>query len=221
MGYLDPSEYVVYGLTAETTDDLIAMASALMEAYCRRPSLLLMQYVERMRLVALLFGLGLGQANAGDLRLGIGAARNARAVDCPGVLAGHARGDDQAGHRARVRQQRHSGDDIADGVDARLGRLHPLVSRDEAAVRLDIGLVQPDVRGARQAADGDQHLFRLLGLRLAVLVGPGDEHAFFVLLDLGVLDGEVHIDAALLELPQQLLADFFVFDGDGAGQHFR
>jgi hypothetical protein len=52
MGYLDPSEYVVYGLTAETTDDLIAMASALMEAYCRRPSLLLTQYVERMRLTA-------------------------------------------------------------------------------------------------------------------------------------------------------------------------
>jgi hypothetical protein len=52
MGYLDPSEYVVYGLTAETTDDLIAMASALMEAYCRRPSLLVTQYVERMRLTA-------------------------------------------------------------------------------------------------------------------------------------------------------------------------
>ena len=50
MGYLDPTEYVQYGLTAETTDDWITMASALMEAHCRRPSLLVTQYVERLRL---------------------------------------------------------------------------------------------------------------------------------------------------------------------------
>jgi hypothetical protein len=52
MGYLDPTEYVAYGLTADTTDDWIAMASALMEAHCRRTSLLVTQYVERMRLTA-------------------------------------------------------------------------------------------------------------------------------------------------------------------------
>src|ERR1700733_3200993 len=52
MSYLDPSEYVAYGLTAETTDDWTAMASALMDAHCRRPSLLVTQYVERMRLTA-------------------------------------------------------------------------------------------------------------------------------------------------------------------------
>jgi len=52
MGYLLPAEYVQYGLTAETTDDWITMASALMESYCRRPSLLVTQYVERMRLTA-------------------------------------------------------------------------------------------------------------------------------------------------------------------------
>jgi hypothetical protein len=50
MGYLLPTEYVQYGLTAETTDDWVTMASALMESYCRRPSLLVTQYVERMRL---------------------------------------------------------------------------------------------------------------------------------------------------------------------------
>ena len=50
MGYLDPGEYVQYGLTADTTDDWIAMASALIEAHCRRPSLFVTQYVERMRL---------------------------------------------------------------------------------------------------------------------------------------------------------------------------
>jgi hypothetical protein len=52
MGYLDPAEYVQYGLTADTTDDWIAMASALIDAHCRRPSLLVTQYVERLRLTA-------------------------------------------------------------------------------------------------------------------------------------------------------------------------
>src|ERR1700677_3727188 len=52
MCYLLPTEYVQYGLTAETTDDWVTMASALMEAHCRRQSLLVTQYVERMRLTA-------------------------------------------------------------------------------------------------------------------------------------------------------------------------
>jgi hypothetical protein len=52
MGYLNPTEYVAYGLTAETTDDWVALASALMEGHCRRLSLLASQYVERMRLTA-------------------------------------------------------------------------------------------------------------------------------------------------------------------------
>src|SRR5271165_2683013 len=52
MGYLSPAEYVAYGLAAETTDDWVEMASALMEAHCRRQSLLVTQYVERMRLTA-------------------------------------------------------------------------------------------------------------------------------------------------------------------------
>jgi hypothetical protein len=52
VGYLLPTEYVQYGLTAETTDDWVTMASALMEAYCRRPSLMVTQYVERMRITS-------------------------------------------------------------------------------------------------------------------------------------------------------------------------
>jgi hypothetical protein len=52
MGYLDPTEYLAYGLAADTPDDWIALASALIEAHCRRPSLLVTQYVERMRLTA-------------------------------------------------------------------------------------------------------------------------------------------------------------------------
>ncbi len=50
MGYLLPAEYMQYGLTAETADEWVTMASSLMEAYCRRPTLMVAQYVERMRL---------------------------------------------------------------------------------------------------------------------------------------------------------------------------
>ena len=50
MGYLLPTDYVAYGLPADLTDDWVTMASALMESYCRRVSLLATQYVERMRL---------------------------------------------------------------------------------------------------------------------------------------------------------------------------
>ncbi|HZL26813.1 MAG TPA: hypothetical protein VFC39_09805 [Acidobacteriaceae bacterium] len=49
MGYLLPSEYAAYGLTAETADAWVNAASAMMEAYCRRPSLLAAGYVERLR----------------------------------------------------------------------------------------------------------------------------------------------------------------------------
>jgi hypothetical protein len=52
MPYLDPSEYEAYGLTADTTGDLVQLTSAMLDAHCRRPSLLEQQYVERMRLTA-------------------------------------------------------------------------------------------------------------------------------------------------------------------------
>jgi hypothetical protein len=49
MGYLLPAEYAAYGLTAETADAWVNAASAMMEAYCRRPSLMAAGYVERLR----------------------------------------------------------------------------------------------------------------------------------------------------------------------------
>jgi hypothetical protein len=50
MAYLLPAEYVQYGLTAETDDSWITTASALMDAHCRRPTLAVAQYTERLRL---------------------------------------------------------------------------------------------------------------------------------------------------------------------------
>jgi hypothetical protein len=52
MGYLLPAEYAAYGLQPDTADELVTMASALMEAWCCRPSLMAWQYTERVRLIA-------------------------------------------------------------------------------------------------------------------------------------------------------------------------
>ena len=49
MQYLDPSEYVSFGLTAETNDDLVTAASAMIDSFCKRRSLGVTQYVERLR----------------------------------------------------------------------------------------------------------------------------------------------------------------------------
>jgi len=49
MGYLLPAEYAEYGLSAETADAWVTAASAMMEAYCRRPTLCTASYTERMR----------------------------------------------------------------------------------------------------------------------------------------------------------------------------
>ncbi len=52
MGYLQSSDYTNYGLAPDTTDDWITVASALIENYCRRSSLAVTQYVEKLRLTS-------------------------------------------------------------------------------------------------------------------------------------------------------------------------
>ena len=52
MAYLLPADYLNYGLPAETTGDWITSATALINSYCRRPDLNVVQYVERLRMVA-------------------------------------------------------------------------------------------------------------------------------------------------------------------------
>jgi len=49
MGYLLPAEYVEFGLSADTADAWVTAASAMMEAYCRRSTLNVANYTERMR----------------------------------------------------------------------------------------------------------------------------------------------------------------------------
>jgi len=52
MAYLEPTDYANYGLPPGTTADWITSATALINSYCRRPDLNVVQYVERMRITA-------------------------------------------------------------------------------------------------------------------------------------------------------------------------
>lgn len=50
MAYLQPADYPNYGLPAGTTADWITAASALINSFCRRPDLNVIEYTERLRL---------------------------------------------------------------------------------------------------------------------------------------------------------------------------
>ncbi len=52
MNYLSQSEYEVYGVEAKTPESWTAAASSLIGAHCRRPTLAVASYVERLRLRA-------------------------------------------------------------------------------------------------------------------------------------------------------------------------
>src|SRR5665213_1991411 len=49
MAYLQPADYPNYGLPVGTTADWITAATALINSYCRRPDLNVIQYTERLR----------------------------------------------------------------------------------------------------------------------------------------------------------------------------
>jgi hypothetical protein len=51
MAYLQPADYPNYGLPVATTADWITAATALINSYCRRPDLNVIQYTERLRMV--------------------------------------------------------------------------------------------------------------------------------------------------------------------------
>jgi hypothetical protein len=49
MNYLEPAEYEEYGLEATTAAPWVKAASAIIDAHCRRATLAVAQYVERLR----------------------------------------------------------------------------------------------------------------------------------------------------------------------------
>ena len=50
MAYLQPADYSNYGLPAATSADWITAATELINSFCRRPDLNVVQYTERLRL---------------------------------------------------------------------------------------------------------------------------------------------------------------------------
>jgi hypothetical protein len=52
MAYLLPADYENYGLPAGTTPDWVTAATALINSYCRRPDLNVVEYTERLRIVS-------------------------------------------------------------------------------------------------------------------------------------------------------------------------
>ena len=52
MAYLQPTDYPNCGLPAGTMTDWITAATALINSYCRRPDLNVIQYTERLRLTS-------------------------------------------------------------------------------------------------------------------------------------------------------------------------
>ena len=51
MAYLAPADYSNYGLPDSTTADWITAATALINSFCRRPDLNVVQYTERLRVI--------------------------------------------------------------------------------------------------------------------------------------------------------------------------
>src|SRR3974390_1040932 len=52
MAYLQPADYPQFGLPAGTSADWVTAATALINSYCRRPDLNIVQYQERLRLTS-------------------------------------------------------------------------------------------------------------------------------------------------------------------------
>src|SRR5271170_4452204 len=134
-------------------------------------------------------------------------------------FAGDFRDGDDGFHGADVRQLRTAEHDVADGVDAGVGGLHPGIGFYEAAVGLDFGAFEADVFGARLAADGDQDFFGV-DFWLFAVGGDGNGDARFRPFDLVDFCAGVEVDVALAVDAGEFLGNFFVFDRDQAGQHF-
>lgn len=52
MAYLQPADYPKFGLPAGTSPDWVTAATALINSYCRRPDLNVIQYSERLRVTS-------------------------------------------------------------------------------------------------------------------------------------------------------------------------
>ena len=109
-------------------------------------------------------------------------------------------------------QLRHSQNDVADRINARLRCLHPFVCGNEASVGFDFALFQANIISLRGAPNGDQHLLGLELLLFAITAGEGHHSSVFSLFNLLDLRSKMAIDAAFLVDAQQFLAYVLILD---------
>ena len=80
------------------------------------------------------------------------------------------RDGDDALHHCRVRQLRHTRHDIADGVQILFFRFHVHADMHETTLELGFRFLEPAIFCQRFASHGQQQLFSLQILFLAVLI---------------------------------------------------
>src|SRR5204863_2625605 len=161
----------------------------------------------------LLAGLLFGEADAGDLRVGVDRAGNAAVVD-DGVVAQRVLGRDLAFAEGGVRELPVAGA-VADRVDVRLGRAAVLVGGDALPlVELDADLLEAEILHGWPAPGRDEHQVGLDGLPAEM-----DAQPTAGVLDLVTGGLEVECDPALLELLRELLPRVRVLLRDQLGEH--
>jgi hypothetical protein len=88
MAYLQPADYPNYGLPAGTTADWITAATALINNYCRRPDLNVVEYTERLRVTS-----GSGTVRLSYLPLAVAGTATSPLVSIEGRYANLRRGE--------------------------------------------------------------------------------------------------------------------------------
>src|SRR5829696_396201 len=158
----------------------------------------------------------LGPAYRGDFRVRVDDARDDLVVHVAG-LAGEDLGDRDA-LVLRLVGEHGSGDDVADGVDARdVGGEMGVGLDGAAAVELDAERVEAEPLRVGHTADGDEDHVRLDGLRRAARRGLHGHHGpGLAALHLGDLRRELEGETLPGEHALELLADLEVHPGQDA-----
>src|SRR5579872_4804555 len=150
--------------------------------------------------------------------MAIGRSRNAFAIDWFARFARDLRDCNESFHRADVSELRRAEDDISYGVNAGFVGLLPGIHFDKFTFGLDLRFFQADVLRARLASHGDQNLFRVDFVLLAIDCN-GDRNTRFRLFYFVDLRTGVEVDAALAIDAREFFADFFVFHRDEPWEH--
>lgn len=89
MNYLSDSEYETYGLEPATPESFVAAASSLINTYCRRPTLAIVQFTERVRVMP-----GRNNLRLTNLPLAIVSGETSPLISGRGRYASPRRGED-------------------------------------------------------------------------------------------------------------------------------